>query len=402
MSKAYTPSQKLIDNYADVLVNFALNSGEGLKKGEVVQAFIPDVAKPLALALQNTILKSGGHPMIQLIPTGFDKDFYQLANSKQLTFFPRKYLKERVKLLDHQISIIADIDPRELTQVPPQKILKSINSKKPYRDWRNDKENRGKFTWTIGLWGVQAKADEVNLSLKDYWQQIARACFLDKPDPIKEWKKIFVMQQKIRTKLNKLHIEWLDIKGQDVDLKIQLGANRIWNGGSGRNIPSFEFFTSPCWHGTKGWIKFNQPLYRYGNVIKDIYLEFNEGVIVKAHARKGNKFLQEMIKTKNANKLGEYSLTDKRMSRITHAMAETLYDENIGGPFGNTHLAVGMSYQDCYRGDPSKPSKEDWHDWGFNDSAEHTDMVSTTDRTVIATLTNGKKQVIYQDGMFVL
>jgi aminopeptidase len=112
--------------------------------------------------------------------------------------------------------------------------------------------------------------------------------------------------------------------------------------------------------------------------------------------------LEEMLKTKNASKMGEYSLTDKRMSRITHTMAETLYDENIGGPFGNTHLAIGMAYKDCYRGDASVVAENEWEEMGFNDSAEHTDIISTTDRTVTAVLTDGTEKVIYKDGMFTL
>jgi len=81
-------------------------------------------------------------------------------------------------------------------------------------------------------------------------------------------------------------------------------------------------------------------------------------------------------------------------------MAETLFDENVGGPFGNTHLAVGKAYKDCYRGDPSTISKKQWEKMGFNDSAEHTDIVSTTDRTVTAHLTDGSQKIIYEKGMF--
>ena len=396
----YQPSQEILQKYAEVLINCALNSGKGIKKGEVVQIVVPDVAKPLALELQNTVLKAGGHPMLQLIPTQFDKDFFTLANDDQLTFFPKPYLKERVNLIDHHVSIIADPNPFELKDVNPQKFIKSRDAKKAYRDWRDDKESKNKFTWTIGLWGVPAKAEIVGLSLKEYWQQIIKACFLDKEDPIAQWKRIFKMQTSIKKSLNSMSIEWLDIKGPDVDLKVKLGANRIWNGGSGRNIPSIEFFTSPDWRGTEGWVKFNQPLYRYGNVIDDISLEFKDGLVVKAKAKTGNKFLQEMLKSSNADKIGEYSLTDKRMSRITHVMAETLFDENIGGPYGNTHLAVGRAYKDCYRGDPSGVSRKEWEKMGFNDSAEHTDVVSTTDRTVTATMTDGSKKVIYKKGKF--
>lgn len=402
MQPTYTPSPKIVQRYADVLVNFALNSGKGVKSNEVVECIVPDVAKPLALALQNTLLKAGAHPMIRIIPTGFDKDFFTLANDSQLTFFPEEFYKKKSELVDHQIGIIADVDPRELQNVDPGKMMKARNARKQYRDWLTDKEVLGKFTWTIALWGVPAKAEEVGLSEEEYWKQIIKACFLDKTDPIAEWKKVTTLQKEILKKLNAMEIEWVHLQGEDADLKIKLGADRIWMGGSGRNIPSFECFTSPDWRGTEGWVYFNQPLYRYGNVLKDIRLEFKNGLVSKAHAKVGNKLLQEMFKTPNADKLGEYSLTDGRMSRITHVMAETLFDENIGGPQGNTHMAVGMAYKDCYRGDGKLLKKADWEAKGFNDSAEHTDIISTTRRTVTATLTNGVEKVIYKDGKFVL
>lgn len=398
----YTPADEVLKKYADVLVNFALNSGYGVKTGEVVQCLVPDVAKPLALELQNTILRAGAHPIIQIISTGFDKDFFTLANHDQLTFFPESYLHERANLIDHQIGIIADPNPQELSQVDPHKILEARDAKKAYRDWLNDKETKGKFTWTLALWGVKAKAKAVGLSLEEYWQQIINACFLDAEDPIAEWKNLLAMQHEIKTKLNALEIDHLRMEGDDSDLTIKMGANRQWKMGGGRNIPSFECFTSPDWRGMEGWIKFNQPLYRYGQVIKDIFLRFEQGLVVEAKASQGDQFLQQMLKSPNANKAGEYSLTDKRMSRITHIMADTLFDENIGGPFGNTHLAVGMAYKDCYRGDASQVTPQEWAEMGFNDSAEHTDIISTTDRTVTAFLTDGSQQVIYQDGMFVI
>ncbi len=402
MQKVYVPSQKILEKYAQVLINFALNSGKGLKKGEVVQLVVPDVAKPLAKALQNQVLKSGGHPLMRLVATGFDKDYYELANDDQLTFFPKKYLKEKVNLLDHQVVILADPYPELLKKVDPNKIMKSRNSKKPYMDWCVKKENQGKYTYTIALWGVQAKADIVNLSLKKYWDQIIKACYLDKKNPITQWQNIHKMQQDIKQKLNALRIEYLKVQGKDVDLKIKLGADRIWEGGSGRNIPSFELFTSPDFRDIEGTIFFNEPVYRYGNLIKDIKFTIKKGIVTKAKAQTGNKFLQAMLKTKNANKIGEFSLTDKRMSRITHPMAEILFDENIGGPFGNTHLAIGRAYHQCYRGNQNNLTPQQWLDKGFNDSSEHTDLISTTDRTVTAILTDQTKKIIYKDGKFVV
>jgi len=286
----YEPSSLIIERYADVLINFALNSGEGIKRGEVIQCVVPDVAKSFALALQNTILKSGGHPLIKIVPTGFEKDYYTYADDDELKFFPKQYYKARVKLIDHQVGIIADVDPEELKDVDPKKITTARDARDAYRQWLFQKEHAGKLTWTLALWGVPAKADEVGLTLEEYWQQIIQACFLDKNDPIQEWKKLHAMQHDIKKKLNSMEIDWLEVKGPDVDLKVQLGANRIWNAGSGRNIPSFEFFTSPDWRGTQGWIRFNQPLYRYGNVLRNISLRFERGLIVDATAEVGQPY----------------------------------------------------------------------------------------------------------------
>ncbi len=399
-TKPYQPSQELLDKYAHVLVNYALNGGQGVKPGEVVEAVVPDVAKPLALSLQNVLLQAGAQPIIRLIPTGFERDFFKYAQNDQLTFFPEPFYKAKTELLSHQIGIIADPDPLELQNTDPSKIMLARNARKKYRDWLTEKETKGNFTWTLGLWGVEAKAKIVGLSLKEYWDQIIKACFLDYDDPVAEWRKVTAIQEKMKDTLNEMRILSVHVTGPDADLTVQLGEDRLWQGGSGRNVPSFELFTSPDWRGTEGWIKFNQPVYRYGQVMNGVRLEFKKGLVTKATAEVGENLLLEMLKTPNADKIGEFSLTDNRLSRITHVMAETLFDENISGPHGNTHLAVGMAYRDCYRGDAAALTEEEWATKGYNDSAEHTDIVSTVERTVTATLADGSTQVIYQNGQF--
>ena len=47
-----------------------------------------------------------------------------------------------------------------------------------------------------------------------------------------------------------------------------------------------------------------------------------------------------------------------------------------------------------------KPTEAEWDAMGYNDSPEHTDIISTEDRTVTATLPGGKEMVIFKDGMF--
>jgi aminopeptidase len=81
-------------------------------------------------------------------------------------------------------------------------------------------------------------------------------------------------------------------------------------------------------------------------------------------------------------------------------MANTLYDENYGGRYGNCHLAVGSSYSDTFSGNPARLTKEIKEKLGFNDSALHWDLINTEQKTVSAVLRSGKRQVIYENGKF--
>ena len=95
-------------------------------------------------------------------------------------------------------------------------------------------------------------------------------------------------------------------------------------------------------------------------------------------------------------------MTDAGMSRISKFMANTLFDENIGNHFGNTHIAVGMSYKDAYDGDPKELNKALAKKLGFNDSGEHCDIVSTTDRVITAVVAGGSNKVIFAKGKFLV
>jgi aminopeptidase len=399
----YEPPTEILEKYADLLINFALGGGKGIKKGEVIHYSAPLSSLPMYRALRKVILDSGGIGIGSLGDdmSGGGRYFYEHASDDQIKFFLRKYYKGLVDQIDHRVSIIADWDVHELDGIDPKRIMLGSKTHKPLGEWMDKKENDGKFTWTLALYGTPSMAKEAGLSLKEYWQQIIDACYLDKDDPIAEWRKISREVTRVSKKLTELKIDRLHMVGQDVDLRITMGEQRRWLGGSGRNIPSFEVFTSPDWRGTEGWIRFNQPLYRYGSVVTGIELKFEKGRVVAAKAKKNQNLLKEMLATdKGASQIGEYSLTDRRLSRITKFMAETLFDENMGGEFGNTHIAVGRSYNDTYDGPTAGKSKAFWRQLGYNESVIHTDMISTANRTVTATLKNGQQKVIYKNGQF--
>lgn len=404
---SYVPPQEILERYASVLVGFALGGGSGIAPGEVVRVVAPDSAKPLYAALCRAVWRAGGHVISGYQPDDepgltLQRDFFEIADADQIAHFPSRYMRGLVDEMDHQVSVLADSDPRALQAVDPALIMRRGVAMRPLLDWRGEKENAGRFTWTLGLYGTAAMAAEAGMGEEEYWEQIVHACFLDEQDPIARWREVQERLEEARRRLDALHIERVHVEGEDVDLWVTLGESRRWLGGRGRNIPSFELFTSPDWRGTEGWMRFDQPLYRYGNLVRGIRLEFADGRVTAASASENERLLTEMIATEGADRVGEFSLTDRRFSRITRFMAQTLYDENVGGPHGNSHIALGRAYQDAYDGDPSSLGREDWERLGFNDSSVHTDIVSTSERTVTATLRGGGERVIYSGGEFQL
>ncbi len=407
--QTYTPSAKTMDRYADVLVNFALGSGRGINKGDVVYLVGAEVTKPLFFAVRNAVIEAGGHVITNYFPDddkafNFQKAFYDRASNKQLSYFPEAYLKGLIDTIDHSVYLISDVDKESMKGVDPKKMMARGEAMKPFLNWRQKKEQAGKFSWTLCLYGTDQSAEVVGLSPRAYWNQIVKACYLDEEDPIAKWKALYKEMEGIRRKLNKItqETEKFHVYGKDADLWITPGNDRQWLCGRGANVPSFELFTSPDWRGTQGWIRFNHPLYRYGNIIKDIYLEFKNGKVVACDAGQGKDVIEAMIATKNADKLGEFSLTDKRHSRITKPMGETLYDENMGGKEGNTHVALGSAYRDAYAGDVATMDDKKAKEYGFNQSSVHTDIISTTRRTVVAHLKDGREIMIYDKGEFTL
>lgn len=403
----YEVPQAYIERYADLLVNFALGGGAGIEPGDVVQVIAPESAKALYAELCRAVWRAGGHVVGEYLPdddhhVNLSRDFFQIAGPAQHGFFPEKYRRGLIDQLDHMVFVRCAANPRALQDVDPAKILTQQRAYGPVTGWRMEKENAGRFSWTIALYGTEAMAAEARMSIEDYWREIIRACFLDQPDPKARWQTVSDQMRSYIEALNALPIDRLEIKGQDVDLQVCLGERRRWIGGGGRNIPSFEIFTSPNWRGTEGRIRFSEPLYELGSLITGIELEFRDGSVTRASAAENEQLLQEILATENANRVGEFSLTDSRLSPITRFMAETLFDENVGGRYGNTHIAVGKAIQQCYDGDPDELAEGDWERLGFNDSIVHTDIVSTTDREVTAVMTDGSRRTIYAAGRFEL
>jgi aminopeptidase len=395
-------TEKQLDRYADVLL-WGLKTArkERFKKGDIIVVRFHLPAVRLAEILQAKLLQKGLNPVVRLLVTPtMEHNFYALSTARQLTFLPPGE-KNFLARLNGSIMIYAPESLTHLHDIDPRKIALTARSQKNLRDILNAGEARGTYSWTLCMFPTPALANHAGLSVEEYARQIVRVCFLNRTSPLAEWQKIFRNAQSIKKRLNSMKVHHYHVESENIDLEITPGEKRNWVGISGRNIPSFEIFVSPDWRGTRGVFYADQPSFRSGNYVKGVRLEFKNGRAVKISAQAGQDFIRKQLSMDGgANKLGEFSLTDKRFSKIDRFMANTLFDENYGGKFGNCHVALGSSYANTFSGDAKKLTTALKKKLGFNDSALHWDFVNTEKKRVVAHLASGKKTTVYENGIF--
>ncbi len=391
-----------LERYADVLF-WALKTArkKKFKKNEMVAIRYHIPAMRLAEILNARILRLGMHPVQRLMPTAvMEKNFYQLSNPRQLEFTAPGE-EALYRNLNGSIFLYAPESITHLSDIDSRRVGKATIAKKFLRDILDKREEKGDFSWTLCVLPTKELARHAKVSMKEYSHQIVSACFLNKKSPVSEWQNIYNKITSIKKWLNSFKVRHFHVESENVDLIITPGEKRRWIGLSGHNIPSFETFLSPDWRGTRGRYYANQPSFRSGNYVKGVRLEFEKGSTISISAEEGERFLKNQLAMDGgANKVGEFSLTDKRFSRIRVFMANTLYDENYGGKYGNCHVALGASYSDTYNGNPAELTAALKKKLGFNDSALHWDLVNTERKRVTAQLTSGKKATIYENGKF--
>ncbi|MDY0132137.1 MAG: aminopeptidase [Desulforegulaceae bacterium] len=397
-------SEAELENYADIMIwGLKRAKKKALEKNSFVQIKYDHEAAALAEKIYQKLLLQGFNPDLNLLKNpDLEKYFFKNANLDQICSIKPGYDKY-LKNISGSITIIAPLSLNHLKDVDFTNLSEFSKSRKNLRSILNEREKLGDYSWTLCIYPTKTLADAAGKKLSEYAQLVSKACFLGEKNPIKTWEKTAEQIEKTKNKLLQLEIDYFHIKSENTDLYVKQGEKRKWLGLSGRNIPSFEIFITPDCRFTSGKYYANQPSFRNGNLVEDIKLEFKNGEIVSASANKGENYLLKTIETdEGAKRLGEFSMTDKKFSKINTFMANTLYDENYGGDFGNVHIALGNSYSDSFSKDLEKLDKNLKKELGFNESSIHWDIVNTEKKTVTALLKSGKEKIIYKNGKFMV
>lgn len=395
--------ENILDKYADVLL-WALETArknKPLQKDDLIFVRYHEPARPLAEKLFEKIIEREGHPVVRpFLSPSMERAFFGKASDEQLSFHTPGQ-KELYSSLNGSISLLAPESMTHLAGLNSSRMGIFSRSNKIFKDILDERDAKGLFGWTLCIYPTKAMADEAGLSLEKYTSEVLKACFLDTENPVEHWKEILAQATRTKEWLNSLDVEHFHLSSENCELIIKPGRQRRWLGLSGHNMPSFELFLSPDWRGTEGVFYADQMSFRSGNKVSGVRLEFSKGEIVRAEAELGEAFLLEQLKTdEGARRIGEFSLTDKRFSRISRFMANTLFDENYGGDWGNSHIAIGSAYVESFSGDVSRLDSHGKKELGFNDSALHWDLVNTGKKSVVAKLRSGREIEIYKDGLF--
>jgi aminopeptidase len=206
----------LLKKYAQVMVLYALNDGKGINKGDTVFLVGQECTKDLFIAIAREVYEAGGNLITNYQPdnlreASLARHLLQNGSDEQIGFFATPYWKGVVDATDHILFIVSEPDIHYLEGIPSARISLMNSARAPYMKMREAKEQQGKLSWSLCLYGTQSMADEAGLSLEEYWEQIIEACYLREDDPVAKWKAVQQEIERIKDKLDALQIETLHI-----------------------------------------------------------------------------------------------------------------------------------------------------------------------------------------------
>ncbi len=358
--------------YARLLVHYSL----GLRSGDQLLIVSTYLSEPLVQEVYREALAVGAHPETWIKLNGITRRLYDDGSVEQLSHVSPLFSRA-VEEYDAFLTIRAPFHTRELETVDPEKKKTVSIAEAGMRKLFRERAAAGDLRWTLCEFPTDAQAQACGLSLREYEEFIASACFLDADDPQGRWLEIRAGQQRVVDFLNGRRR--ITFRGRDIDISFST-EGRTWINSDGRhNMPSGEIFTSPVEESVEGHVRFSYPGIYMGQEIEDVRLTVQGGEVIGFDAAKGKELLAKILEVPGANRFGEAAIgTNKGICRFTRNM---LFDEKIGG---TVHMALGGGFGEA---------------GGVNESPVHWDLLADM-RPDGEILADG--EVIYRGGEFVI
>lgn len=340
-------------DFASKLAEVVTEYSTAVGQGDFVVIIGSSAAAPLIEALYAAVLRRGGNPHVEVGLPGLGELRLQLASDDQLDFMDpiRKLVIEEADVI---LQIDAPTNTKALASADPQKMARWQRAMAPLVPIQLRRMTDRSLRWCFMPWPTGAAAQQTEMGIHAYTDFLYEACALQEEDPIAHWQSVKERQSRLVDFLQER--SRVEVRGPGIELSFEY-EGRKWVSAHGEaNFPDGEIFTGPLETSVNGSIAFNMPTVLYGRETSGVSLTFEDGVVVKASASKGDDFLQSQLTLdEGARRMGEFAIgTNWGVDRIT---GSTLLDEKIGG---TVHMALGASIPET---------------GGKNESTLHWDMV---------------------------
>ena len=279
--------------------------------------------------------------------------------------------------------IAGEGEPGYLDGVPPERIATDYSRFVKQIDFLRRAQLNMRARWTIAAWPTDHWAGQVYPNLKPLAakrrlaKDLLRFCRLTDDDGkgTSGWLKHLRTLDRRSTKLSKLGLARLELRGPGTELDVAFVPGTFWLGGpetlvDGRtqapNMPTEEVFTSPEARATNGTFQCTFPLSFRGRLINGLRGEFSNGRLIRLEADSDDDrdFVAAYIDTdKMGRRLGEVALVDasSRIGQSGRIYYNTLLDENAAA-----HIAFGSGFGGTRSETPAR---------GVNRSTIHLDVM---------------------------
>ena len=220
------------------------------------------------------------------------------------------------------------------------------------------REARMDTDWVSTVHPTRSLAQQAGMSLSAYEDFVYDAV-------LRDWEGLAEEMADLKESLDAGSEVRLTGKGTDLTISIE-GRTAVNSAASvaydSHNLPSGEVFTAPA--SPEGHVTFDVPMTIRGKRVRDVRLEFDDGVVTDYSAAMNEDVIGDVLETDaGSRRLGELGIGMNRgIDRPTDSI---LFDEKMAE---TVHLALGRAYDACL------PDGE-----SGNDSAVHVDLITNMD-----------------------
>jgi len=292
-----------LERYAELIVKHGLN----IQKGQIVNIGAEVIHRELAYQIAEAAYKLGAkYVNIDLSEPRLIKARIENSNDEDLKFVPSYIEQKYDELLENtgaNIRITGMEDASILSSLDPKKInLMRMQTRLALKKFYDEGIGKSKVHWTVVAgatpqWGKRIFPDLAEKEAQDaLWEALFKACRADKENCLELWKEHNTKLHARAKSLTKMKVKELHFTGPGTDLKVGLSKRAIFKGGSDTsprkvefepNIPTEEVFTTPDYRETNGKVKATRPFLINGVLIKDLEMEFKDGIMTNFNASAG-------------------------------------------------------------------------------------------------------------------